>query len=249
MAGIYDCHIHFDYDSYLVDNDMSQWNKTLLSHGIGHVFLMGLKALIDPAFAAEENRAIAKFASKSECDVIPFGIVNTGDKDKAVAEAVRCLDEYGFAGIKIHPWLQGCSVFSPPVIAVCQAVAERGKILLFHDGTPAYAMPSQIGGLALEFPNARFLLSHAGLVHLWKSALSWAETAANVWLGLCGPPAYGCAEICRRLNGEKIVWGSDLGFPDIDPIPYRMGALTEAGIDQRILNKVFYENPQVLLGH
>ena len=48
-------------------------------------------------------------------------------------------------------------------------------------------MPSQIGGLALRFPDTKFVLGHAGLLELWRSALSFLKRCPNLYVTLCGP--------------------------------------------------------------
>jgi len=249
-VDIYDCHTHFDRSGRgKCSGDFEGWVDHLKKHGIGHAFMMGLKSLQQQESISEENKLLAKLFRRPDIDLIPFGTVNVIEKQKAVDEAKRCFETYGFPGLKLHLWLQGTTIWTETIAAICEVVSTYQGIIIFHDGTPPYAMSSQIAGLALKFPDIKVVLGHAGLIRLWKSALSWMERVENLWTCLCGPHMQACEEICRRLQGKKVLWGSDFDISLEDPIPYRLGVFAESKVDDEIKKKVLFDNPRELLGN
>lgn len=64
---------------------------------------------------------------------IPFGSlhIETPDKEK---EARRCLEDYGFLGMKLHPFAQRFPAFTPEMRPLFEVLDEHGKPLLVHTG-------------------------------------------------------------------------------------------------------------------
>ncbi len=108
--------------------------------------------------------------------------MNPSTMDDAVAEVERCVQQLGLSGIKLHPWLQAFSVTHPGMKLIMDAASAFNVPVLFHDGTPPYATPRQIGWLAARHPKVTVILGHAGLADLWRDAADVARLCPNVWL-------------------------------------------------------------------
>jgi len=91
--------------------------------------------------------------------------VHLAEGEAALDEARRCLEVLGVGGFKVHLWLQGETMTSPVMDALCGVAAEHDVPLMFHDGTPPYALLSQVGLLTERFPRTRFILGHSGILH------------------------------------------------------------------------------------
>ena len=66
-------------------------------------------------------------------EAIPFGSLHIENPDKE-AETLRCLEEYGFAGMKLHPFAQRFPAFDPAMDPLFQVLDRLGRPLLVHTG-------------------------------------------------------------------------------------------------------------------
>jgi len=130
---------------------------------------------------------------------------------------------------------------------ICALAGEHGAPIIFHDGTPCYSLPEQIGGLARRFPGTTFVLGHSGLLWSWRSALT-AARLPNLWLCLCGPHLRALEVICRQADPQRLIWGTDFGFGFADSIEYRLNLLRRADIDENLREQILAANPLRLLG-
>ena len=99
------------------------------------------------------------------CRVSP----NTGT---AVEEARRALD-VGAKGIKLHPRAEQFTLDHPAVSELAAIAHERRLPILIHAGRGIPALGRHTVALAQEFPDARFILAHAGITDLawiWRVA-------------------------------------------------------------------------------
>ena len=145
-------------------------------------------------------------------------------------------------GLILHAWVKGFSTSLPVMDELCELCAKFDVPMIFHDGTPCYSMPSQIGGLALRFPSTNFVLGHAGLLELWRSALSLAKRYHNLYVTLSGPHLAGIQALIDGIDDDRILWGTDFGFGWADPIEYRKGLLDIAVMPNYLREKVMGGN-------
>ena len=117
------------------------------------------------------NDMVIEAASRSDGVLTAFCRVspNTGD---GPAEAQRALDA-GARGIKLHPRAEQFSLGHPAVSALAAIADERGLPMLVHAGRGIPALGEHLVQLAGRYPNARFILAHAGITDLswiWRVA-------------------------------------------------------------------------------
>jgi predicted TIM-barrel fold metal-dependent hydrolase len=246
---ITDCHTHWGIcwqEKY--PGDPTEWLRILDSYGIGRAILLGHANLHRMDRCKEDNTLIARLRDEHSDRFVPFGTtwVQWAPAD-ALGEAERCLDTLGMAGLKFHPWLQGASVATPVMDDICRLAGDRGKPILFHDGTPCYSLTEQIAGLARRFPETTIILGHAGLLWNWRSAMN-AVALPNVWACLCGPHMRAIEMICHAADPTRLLWGSDFGFGFADSIGYRLRLLQQADIDADLCRRILEDNPAQLLG-
>ncbi len=246
---IVDCHTHWGmcYTDRDGDNPAS-WLGLLDRNGIGAAFVFGHYNLTRSDLCPTDNDRLARLRERSKGRMIPFGTAWPQMGGQAVAEARRCLENLGFAGLKFHPWMQGFSTADPVLAEMCLLAGEMGKPVIFHDGTPCYSLPEQIAGLAKRFPSTRFVLGHSGILYNWRSALA-AGNLPNIWLCLCGPHPRAMEVLFDRLGASRLLWGSDFGFGFSDPIAYRLGLLTQSRIPPAARRQILKKNPLELLSH
>jgi predicted TIM-barrel fold metal-dependent hydrolase len=240
---IVDTHTHWGIvweDTY--GTDPSEWLKTLDRHNVEKALLMGHRGLTRNADIARSNDIVRETCDRSGGRLVPAASVHPDFGDEAVRELERCLDDLGMRGLKLHPWIQGVSTAGTVMDELVKVSGARNVPVIFHDGTPCYSMPSQIGGLAMRFPETTFVLGHSGLLDLWRSAMSIGQRCANVWFTLSGPHLAGIQAIVDTIDSDRIMWGSDYGFGWADSIDYRLHLLDHVRMSDSTRRKIMSEN-------
>ena len=244
---IVDCHTHWGIGWEDRDQgDPRAWLQVLDRHGVDRAFVMGHYNLHHSEAARPDNNRLAALRDRAPDRLVPFGTVWPQHGAAGLAEARRCLEKLGHAGLKFHPWLQGFSTADPVFGELCALAGEHGVPIVFHDGTPCYSLPEQIGGLARRFPQTTLVLGHAGLLWSWRSAAA-AARLPNVWVCLCGPHLRGIEWLCRTVQADRLLWGTDFGFGFADPIEYRLGLLRRADMAPGLRERILGQNPDRLL--
>jgi hypothetical protein len=165
----------FDAHTHLGQNDpdgMSQTPQELLA-GLGQAGASGafVFPMHEPDGYPPANDMVLETAARSEGLLVPFCRVAPRDGDP-VAEARRSLDA-GARGVKLHPRAEEFTLDHPAVRRLAALAAERGLPMLVHAGRGIPALGAHMVQLAAEFPQARFILAHAGitdLAWLWEVA-------------------------------------------------------------------------------
>jgi predicted TIM-barrel fold metal-dependent hydrolase len=117
------------------------------------------------------NDMVIAAAAESDGVLTPFCRVRPSDGD-APAEATRALNA-GAQGIKLHPRAEEFTLDHPAIRELAAIVNERGMPMLVHAGRGIPALGAHMVALAQEFPDARFILAHAGITDLswiWRPA-------------------------------------------------------------------------------
>ena len=246
---IVDCHTHWN-TSYTAAgcHDPTAWLEVLDRHGVMHAVVLPMEGLADDRLIRQENDDVAAACSASSGRMISFCTVNPHWGKQADEELIRCLEVSKHRGLKIHPWLQGVSPNGRDMDRLCEIAAEHDIPVLFHDGTPCSSLPSQIALLARRHPRAKIILGHCGLYEHWREAIAAMDYAENLWGCLCGPHLAALRELLRRCDPERLLWGSDFGYGQADPVGYRLGLLDLAGAGERDRYRILVDNPRRVLG-
>ena len=179
-------------------------------------------------FTREVNDWIAKFTRDHRDRLLPVGSVNPIHERNARDEIRRVLD-LGIRMIKIHPPHQ---LFAPnayrhelPQLAdVYRACEERRVPVMFHTGTSifpgarnVFADPMPVDDVAVDFPNLRIILAHAGRPLYGETAFFLARRHRNVMLDLSGIPPKALLRYVPRLAdiSDKALWGTDWPAPGV----------------------------------
>ena len=150
----------------------------------------------------------------------------------AVNEIHRLVGEYGVKGFKFHPSVQAFQPNDPAYYPVYEAIAEHGRIALFHTGQTGigsglpggrgiklrYSDPMLLDDVAADFPGLTVIMAHPSVP--WQdAAISIAQHKANVYIDLSGwSPKYFPPQLVRAANSllkNKVLFGSD--YPLLRP--------------------------------
>jgi len=224
--------------------DPAEWLRVCDRHGVDCAALMGHRGLTRNGHddILKCNDIIRETCRRSDGRLIPIATVHPAAGDECLREFERCVRDLDMRGLKLHPWIQGFSTSGAEMDELARLCGDFGVPMIFHDGTPSYSMPSQIGGLALRFPGTKFVLGHGGLLELWRSALSYARRCPNLYVILCGPHLAGVQAIVDGEDEEKLMWGTDFGFGWADPIEYRKALIDQAVMPDSRRKKVMGDN-------
>jgi predicted TIM-barrel fold metal-dependent hydrolase len=196
------------------------------------------------------NDSLAAFARDGDGRFVAFATVDPNDPS-AADEVRRCAVEHGMRGVKLHPWVQGFSAHTPGLDAICEAAAELGIPVLFHDGTPPFSAPLQLASLARRHPRTAVVLGHGGLHDLWREAAVAVETTANLHVCLCATPPYAMRALLDRCPLERVLFGTDGGLLPVASQHYvalRVRQLDGLGLSEAERAAVLVDNPRRLLG-
>jgi len=125
----------------------------------------------EPAGYPAANDMVIEAAAQSSGRLTPFCRVSPNGGD-AIAEAQRALDA-GARGIKLHPRAEAFTLDHPAIRGLAAIAHERRLPILIHAGRGIPALGAHAVQLAVEFPDARLILAHAGVCDLswiWRVA-------------------------------------------------------------------------------
>jgi len=165
------------------------------------------------------NAYVHEAAIRHPDRILPFGWANPHlGLDKAIETIRRCLDDYGFHGVKLNG---AQNIFyidderlSLPLI---EAIASRGKLLAFHIGTDAYEQthPFRLGKIARRFPEAHILAVHmGGVAHrdLTNAMIEIAAECPNITLIGSAVKTRAILKAIETLGAARVCFGSDTPF-------------------------------------
>jgi predicted TIM-barrel fold metal-dependent hydrolase len=120
------------------------------------------------ALRADETDALNAWShalGRRDPRVVPFGTCHP-EVDDPQAVVDRCFLDYGFPGLKFHPFVQRFVPWEPRFFPVWERMARHRGIAVFHTGFEAfYGAPLPLAGFALvleTFPELTVVLAHAG---------------------------------------------------------------------------------------
>lgn len=165
------------------------------------------------------NRYVSRAARDHPDRIIGFGWADPHFGLEAMRdEADRCLDEYGFTGIKLNGAQNEFTIDDPVlVLPLIEHLAARGAVVAFHVGcdAPDATHPHRLGRIAGLFPDTRFLMVHMGGVafhDLSDPAIDVLREHPNVTaIGSAVRPV-NVLKAIRAVGPERVCFGSDAPF-------------------------------------
>lgn len=213
-----------------------------------------------PDIAHALNRWVRDFCRNHPC-LIPFACVHPADQN--VETVLRtALDEWGFAGIKIHLAVLGLRADDSVLFPVYRAALHRDKPVVIHAGTAPYPPHcSEYSYLGLDrlrpvleaLPALKLVVPHLGLNELDKAVsllatypemhldTSWALGNPNLQLDTSR------LKDIFQAHPNQILYGSD--FPIIEHYPQAgVQALLDLDLPLAVLERILWKNAQQLVG-
>jgi len=183
-----------------------------------------ISAWVAPRNTMISNDEVARFAGEYPDRLLGVGSVDISRPMQAVAEARRCVEELGFRGIRVLPWLWELPptdrLFYPVYAACCELgvpfctqIGHTGPLMASEVGRPIY-----LDRVALDFPELVIVGGHIG--YPWTDeAVAVTTKHANVyidtsaWTAKRYPPQL--VDYLRTNGSRKVLFGSN--YPMIAP--------------------------------
>lgn len=156
------------------------------------------------------NKEVYDIARKYPERIIGFGIVCPRDRQRALDEVKRCVNDYGFKGLKLHPSINSYMVDSSLVDPVMDLAETYGLPVLIHSENDGFSHPRMIGALAERHKGVTIIIGHMG-GHAWLEAIEMAKRHSNIYLDTTDVPneVYIIPTAVQEVGSDRIVWGSD----------------------------------------
>jgi predicted TIM-barrel fold metal-dependent hydrolase len=159
-------------------------------------------------------------ASKLDSRFIPFAAVHPYPWGTEKVRLLRAQLDQGALAVKFHPEFQFIAPDNPHAMKLFAWCESHGVPVLVHTGytgaEPAWmrakAEAKRFEPMLTQFPKLRVLLAHTGL-SCWESIAELAKKHEDhAWVDISGQPVPVIKEIIKRLNRNRICYGSDWPF-------------------------------------
>lgn len=133
------------------------------------------------------------------------------DDQKYNDEVKRCVEELGFVGLKLHPFGHACPVAAPDADKIFEAARKYNLPLILHSGLGApYACPSMFIPKAMQYPDLKIVIAHAGAYIYTAEAIVAAEICPNVYLETSWCAPHRIKEMIEKFGPERVMLGADI---------------------------------------
>lgn len=120
------------------------------------------------------------------------------------------IQELGFVAIKLHPEAYCCAANAPQAQKVYKAAQKLGVPVMIHTGNGVTsALPSLVIPAALDYPDVKFVLAHAGGGMFGSEALVAAQICPNIYLETSWCPVYVVKSFAEKLGCHRLMLGTD----------------------------------------
>jgi hypothetical protein len=152
-------------------------------------------------------------------EAIPFGSVHMGTPDKG-KETRRCIEDYGFLGMKLHPYAQRFPAFGPEMRPMFEVLNEHRRPLLVHTGFDVfygmYMDFEDMEEVIRDYPDMQLVAVHS-LFPRFDLAYRLLREYPNFWLDMTN--TISCMRLyedIKNQKGELPPQASSLEMEDVD---------------------------------
>ena len=214
-----------------------------------------LSAWWGPSGPIISNEAVAELVEEHSDRFVGIGSVDLNEPMQAYRQVYRCVEEFGFRGIRVLPWLwerpPDHRSYYPVYVACCELevpfclqVGHTGPLKPSEPGRPI----PYLERVALDFPSLTIVGGHIG--HPWTDEMiSLARKYTNVYIDTSAykPKRFPeeLVEYLRHDGAQKVLFGSN--FPMIMPADALEG-LEELQLDESLRRAFLAENAGRVFG-
>ncbi len=208
------------------------------------------------------NEDVAAMAQQNSDIMLAFSSIDPHRGKQGLREARRLIEEFGVAGFKFHPTLQGFKPNDTLAYPLYELISEYRLPALFHSGHSGmgtgmpgggglrlkYSNPIHLDDVAVDFPEMKIIIAHPSWP--WQDeALSVCLHKPNVYIDLSGwSPKYFPPQLVQYANTRlkhKMLFGTD--FPLITPERW-FSDFQKAGFKEEVQPLILKQNSMQVLG-
>lgn len=211
-------------------------------------------------FTAAANDFVAQYCKENPQRLIAFGGVHPRFCDDVESEMTRLL-QLGIRCLKVHPPHQAIAANAYRLGNTAQqafyARAEQENMLMmFHGGTSifpgarnVYADTMPIDDVAVDFPNLKIIIAHAGRPLHVDTTFFLLRRHKNVHIDISGIPPKKLLDYLPRLPeiADKTLWGTDWPSPGVRDLRKNIDDFLALHLSAEIKEAILYENSYRLL--
>jgi uncharacterized protein len=177
--------------------------------------------------------------------LIPYCAVNPWQPD-AVAEFRRCVTEWSFKGLKLHPTINGYHLSDPALVNPLFEEAESfGVPIIVHGASDLLNSPPEFAEMARRFPRVKLLMAHMGFFWSVDQAIEYARDIPNLYLETSRAPIFEVTNAVRELGPDRVIWGTDAPVVDYE---WEFKKMERCTPDKAIYNRVMGGTMADILG-
>lgn len=177
--------------------------------------------------------------------LVPYCAVNPWQPD-AADELRRCVTEWGFRGLKLHPTINGFHLSDPKLVDPLFEVAGDLSIpVIAHGASDLHNSPPEFAEMARRFPRVRLFMAHMGFFWSVDQAIAYAKAFSNLYLETSRAPIFEIATAVRELGPDKVVWGTDSPFVDYE---WEFRKMERCSSDRAVYDRVVGSTMAEILG-
>jgi uncharacterized protein len=213
-------------------------------------------------FDASANDWVARYVRGREDRLVAVGSVHPRHATDAARETRRLFDELGIRMLKIHPphQLFAANAYRDGLEGLAEVYAEAqrsARPVMIHTGTSIfpgarnrYADPMAVDDVAVDFPDLKIILAHAGRPLYMDTAVFLARRHPNVRLDLSGIPPKKLLEYLPRLEelSVKCLWGTDYPSPGIASMKRNVEDFLALSLPEAAQQRILWDNATALFG-
>jgi uncharacterized protein len=179
-------------------------------------------AWLQPAYFRDVeggNRYVHEAMRQHPDRVYGFGWVDPHfGLEKGLEEVRRCVEEYGFIGVKLNGAQNEFPIDDERVsLPLIEAIAASGVLLAFHIGADSFenTHPFRLAKIARRFPEATILAVHMGgaaVPDLSRAMIEFCQECSNIYLVGSAISSPAVLRAIQALGAERIFYGSDTPF-------------------------------------
>lgn len=144
-----------------------------------------------------------------------YAVVNPWYGEKGHIQLRRAL-ESGLQGIKLHPVLQGFSLFDDTIRPILQIAEQFHAIVYVHTGAPMNALPLQVAAIAADYPEVDFIMGRMGKTDYALDVIPALKQAPNVYAesAYCYPSYL--RHLIDEVGVERLLFSTDTPLTFMD---------------------------------
>jgi predicted TIM-barrel fold metal-dependent hydrolase len=227
----------------------------------GNIEWVGLINYLSPevmGYTEATNDFSAGFAAHYPHRFIPFGGIDPRRTTDMPAHMDHLLGELRIKAIKIHPPHQLFNVngylFDPDLkslAGVYEKCIEYDVPLMVHTGTSMfkgarnrYADPMPLDDVAVDFPELKIIMAHAGRPLYTDTAFFLLRRHANIWCDISGAPPKSLLRHFPWLErvADKAMFGSDWPSLGVRNIGENIRQFLSLGLSDEVQRKILRDN-------